>query len=182
MTSGKYICYPPSTSSAISNNDKNYILVNTKKLTGNPDKIGKYCAYEIVDWFLHRGSVTRKKLQRLCYYSQAWCYGLTGKRLIRIDFQAWADGPTSPALYEKFEKFEENPIKLEEEYMGCIDKDDVILLEKIWEMYGDKTDNELDELLTQEFPWREARKGCSKNEKCTRMISEKSMREFYSKK
>ncbi len=34
--------------------------------------------------------MTHKKLQKLCYFAQAWCFALRGYRLADTDFQAWA--------------------------------------------------------------------------------------------
>lgn len=42
--------------------------------------------------------VWSKKLQKLCYYAQAWAYALKGYRLEDTDYQAWVHGPFSPAL------------------------------------------------------------------------------------
>ena len=34
----------------------------------------KYSIYDVANWFLIKGNMTQKKLQKLCYYEQAWCY------------------------------------------------------------------------------------------------------------
>ena len=35
-------------------------------------EIGKYSVFDIADWFLKKGNMTQKKLQKMCYYAQAW--------------------------------------------------------------------------------------------------------------
>ena len=69
------------------------------------EEVGKYSIFDIANWFLNKNNMTQKKLQKLCYYAQAWYYALKDKRLMRSDFQAWVHGPVSPALYERFRDF-----------------------------------------------------------------------------
>ena len=39
------------------------------------------------------------KLQKLCYYAQAWSLAWTEQPLFEEDFQAWANGPVAPVLF-----------------------------------------------------------------------------------
>ena len=142
-------------------------------------EIGKYSVFDISDWFLKKGNMTQKKLQKMCYYAQAWCYALNGYRLMNSDFQAWIHGPVSPALYEKFRRFGYDTIKIKGNVNIELDKQDEELLEDVWETYGDRTGNALEALTHREAPWIEARKGYSENERCTVVISPESMKRYY---
>ena len=142
-------------------------------------EIGKYSVFDIADWFLKKGNMTQKKLQKMCYYAQAWCYALNGYRLMNSDFQAWIHGPVSPALYEKFRRFGYDTIKIKGNVNIELDKQDEELLEDVWETYGDRTGNALEALTHREAPWIEARKGYSENERCTVVISPESMKRYY---
>ena len=142
-------------------------------------EIGKYSVFDIADWFLKKGNMTQKKLQKMCYYAQAWCYALNGYRLMNSDFQAWIHGPVSPALYEKFRRFRYDTIKIKGNVNIELDKQDEELLEDVWETYGDRTGNALEALTHREAPWIEARKGYSENERCTVVISPESMKRYY---
>ena len=142
-------------------------------------EIGKYSVFDIADWFLKKGNMTQKKLQKMCYYAQAWCYALNGYRLMNSDFQAWIHGPVSPALYEKFRRFGYDTIKIKGNVNIELDKQDEELLEDVWETYGDRTGNALEALAHREAPWIEARKGYSENERCTVVISPESMKRYY---
>lgn len=142
-------------------------------------EIGKYSVFDIADWFLKKGNMTQKKLQKMCYYAQAWCYALNGYRLMNSDFQAWIHGPVSPALYEKFRRFGYDTIKIKGNVNIELDKQDEELLEDVWETYGDRTGNALAALTHREAPWIEARKGYSENERCTVVISPESMKRYY---
>lgn len=140
---------------------------------------GKYSIFEIADWFLAKSEMTHKKLQKLCYYAQAWCYALRGYRLADTDFQAWIHGPVSPALYERFKGFGYDSIRIVGDYVSQIEEADVQLLEDVWETYGDHTGNALEVLTHREFPWQEARKGYAPDERCTVVISPESMISYY---
>lgn len=140
---------------------------------------GKYSVFEIADWFLSKSDMTHKKLQKLCYYAQAWCYALRGYRLEDTDFQAWVHGPVSPALWERFKSFGYDVIHIDRKKNFDIDKDDVKLLDDVWDTYGDNTGNALEVLTHRELPWIEARNGYAPGERCTVVISPESMALFY---
>ncbi len=142
-------------------------------------EVGKYSVYKIADWFLSKANMTHKKLQKLCYYAQAWCYALHDFRLMDTDFQAWIHGPVSPALWEKFKSFGFSTISIDKSCKVIIIDEDIELLEDVWKTYGDMTGNALEVLSHREMPWIEARRGYAENEKCTVVISPDSMATFY---
>ena len=41
-----------------------------------------------------------QKIQKLCYYTQAWYLARYGTPLFDHDFEAWRSGPVSPTLYK----------------------------------------------------------------------------------
>lgn len=150
----------------------------------SPDQLqdndkGKYSVFDIADWFLLKGNMTHKKLQKLCYYAQAWCFALKGYRLANTDFQAWIHGPVSPALYERFKGFGYETIRIDTNRALTIEEEDLQLLEDVWETYGDKTGNALEALSHRELPWEEARQGYDETERCSVIITPESMRRYY---
>ena len=44
------------------------------------------------------GVMTTMKLEKLCYYSQAWSLVWDERRLFPERFEAWANGPVGPDL------------------------------------------------------------------------------------
>lgn len=57
----------------------------------------QYDIKEIANWFLSKASMPHKKLQKLCYYSEAWHQALYNSALIKDHyFEAWIHGPVSP--------------------------------------------------------------------------------------
>ncbi|MCI9441264.1 MAG: DUF4065 domain-containing protein [Ruminococcus sp.] len=123
--------------------------------------------------------MTQKKLQKLCYYAQAWCYALKGYRLEDTDYQAWIHGPASPALWERFKSFGCDTICMKGKYIVPFEDEDKRLLEDVWDTYGEYTENALETLSHRELPWMEARRGYEPDEKCTIVISPDTMASYY---
>ena len=140
---------------------------------------GKYSVFEIADWFLSKDDMTHKKLQKLCYYAQAWCYALKGYRLEDTDFQAWVHGPVSPALWERFKSFGYDVIHMSCDKNFNINDEDLNLLEDVWDTYGEDSGNALEMLTHRELPWIEARRGYEPDERCSVVISPETMTSFY---
>ena len=139
----------------------------------------KYSVFDVANWFLCREAMTHKKLQALCYYSQAWYYALKNQRLMNTEFQAWVQGSVSPVLYEWFKSFGVAEIKIKGTPKRPFSAGDTAFLNRVWETYGDKTGNALEALSHHELPWQEARRGYSGCERCTVAISSAAMRNFY---
>lgn len=178
MTS--YNPYQSYITSAIPTDTSKYIFVDSTELDNiQIEDNGKYSVFDIANWFLTKEEMTHKKLQKLCYYAQAWCYALNGYRLENTDFQAWIHGPVSPVLWEKFKSFGFNTIKIKGKITNNFSQKDIKLLEDVWDTYGDSTGNALEALTHRELPWIEARKGYEENERCTVVISPNNMASYY---
>ena len=48
-----------------------------------------------------RGKMSTWKLQKLCYYAQAWSLVWDEEPLFEENIEAWANGPVVPRLYRK---------------------------------------------------------------------------------
>lgn len=167
------------TTSAVSNGTERYIYFPAEEASLELDESGRYSIYDIANWFLLKGEMTHKKLQKLCYYAQAWCYALKGYRLGDTDFQAWVHGPVSPALWERFKSFGYDPIKIKGNVKNTISPEDIELLEDVWDTYGEETGNALEALTHREEPWIEARRGYEPDERCTIVILPETMARYY---
>lgn len=139
----------------------------------------KYSIFDVANWFLLKETMTHKKLQKLCYYAQAWFYAVKNERLTDTVFEAWVHGPVSPVLYDKFKGFGFSAIKILENYETVIKAEDLELLESVWKTYGDRTGNALEALSHSEPPWNIARIGYSPNERCEVAISPELMKNYY---
>ncbi|MBU3205111.1 DUF4065 domain-containing protein [Clostridium algidicarnis] len=127
--------------------------------------------------------MTPLKLQKLCYYSQAWSLVWDDKPLFDEEFQAWAHGPANYEIYNKYRKYKYHPIECpDEDYrLDKFSKDEKETLEAVWDSYGIYEAKYLEGLTHQEEPWIKARGNCSNGERCSNIITVESMKEFYSK-
>lgn len=126
-----------------------------------------------------KGSMSTWKLQKLCYYAQAWTLAWDEKPLFDEDFEAWANGPVSPVL---FHQHKGNFIVSADMICGNSDKLTAEQRENIdivLDGYGDKEAYWLREQSHRETPWREARQGISEKAACQNVISKESMGLYY---
>ena len=139
-----------------------------------------YSIFEIANWFLEKEPMTHKKLQKLCYYAQAWSYALKNKPIMDSDFEAWIHGPVSPVLFQRYKGTAFEELAADKDYSGvAFTNEETELLNSVWETYGDSTGNSLEVLTHKELPWIKARNGYGTYEKCGKTISPKDMREYY---
>ncbi|MCI5713686.1 MAG: DUF4065 domain-containing protein [Lachnospiraceae bacterium] len=135
--------------------------------------------YEIARYFLSKESMSHKKLQKLCYYAQAWYLANYGQPLVPNRFEAWVHGPVSPDLYSKYrgwgwENIPSEPFNEQFEETGV-----PMFLDKVYETYGYYDADYLERLTHSENPWKNARKGCSPGSYSRNPIALKDMRDYY---
>ncbi|MEE0136997.1 Panacea domain-containing protein [Fusobacterium ulcerans] len=136
-----------------------------------------YSIEQIADWFLTKEAMRPKKLQKICYYAQAWNLALKKKKLIDCDFEAWVHGPVCPKLYRKYKDFGWDLIAQKEVHE--IKSEDLDILESVWETYGEYDGQQLEALTHEETPWLNARKGLGKWDSSNNKISSEDMQKFY---
>ena len=138
--------------------------------------------YDVADCFLSKQSMEHKKLQKLCYYAQAWYYALQGKPLFSETIEAWVHGPVIPVLYHKYKNCgwqKISQVKFDETKLS----DSVLeVLNAVENTYGGFTGEQLEALTHSEAPWQKARGDKIKPyEICTNPINLEDMKEFYLK-
>ena len=129
-----------------------------------------------------QGNMSTWKLQKLCYYCQAWSLVWDEKPLFKEDFEAWANGPVCRELFYRHKgKFNVSvndfPEKLEDAVSFTEDELDTI--DKVLHHYGNYEPFELREQTHIESPWIEARNGCPEDIPCSNIITKDSMGAFY---
>jgi len=102
------------------------------------------------------GSLTTWKLQKLCYYSQAWSLVWDDKPLFKERIEAWANGPVIPALY-KIHQGEYSITSIKEGDPSKLNKMQRETIDAVIGVYGPKDSNWLSELTHCEAPWINAR-------------------------
>lgn len=137
-----------------------------------------YSIFDIADWFLSKESMTHKKLQKLCYYTQAWGLALYNIRIMNTKFEAWIHGPVSEQLFAKYESTGWQKIPQADSTVE-FDEQTEDVLENVWYRYGDLTGDELEAVTHEETPWQEKREGMTRQTPGYAVISEDTMRTFY---
>ncbi|MEG2291739.1 MAG: DUF4065 domain-containing protein [Clostridium sp.] len=134
---------------------------------------------DVADAFLSYESMTPKKLQKLCYYTQAWHEALKGTALIDNRFEAWVHGPVCPELYYKYRHKGWLEIPKKEQTSVNISDEIFEFLDEIYDTYGHLDGDELEALTHSELPWQEQRIGLAVYEPSNNEISVESMKKFY---
>ena len=139
--------------------------------------------FDVAKYILsQKGTMSTMKLQKLCYYSQAWALVWDDKPLFNEDFQAWANGPVCKELFTKHQgSYAVNASS------DCVKTGDINILSKenketidmVLEHYGDKNAQWLSTLTHMEDPWKEARKGLPDGAPCSDIITKESMAMYY---
>lgn len=126
--------------------------------------------------------MTHKKMQKLCYYAQAWHCALYGEPLFADEIQAWIHGPVVTSLYPIYSSFKWNDIPQADRAGAELPDNAVDILSAVWDTYGDLSGEQLESLTHSEAPWRIARGDREPWENCTTPISIDDMRSYYSRK
>lgn len=135
--------------------------------------------FDIANWFLSQRSMTHKKLQKLCYYAQAWHLALLNKKLFENKFQAWVHGPVNRELYDEYTNYGWNLIPQIKSPNKYIPHDTLEVLESVLFTYGEYSAGDLEYKTHQEKPWQEARNGLGEWEASQNIINEETMRDYY---
>lgn len=137
---------------------------------------------DIARWFLSKSSMTHKKVQKLCYYAQAWyCALYDGSPLFEDEIQSWVHGPVIPALYPVYADFRWNPIPKQDFDESVLSDKALDILDAVYNTYGDFTGDQLERLTHSEEPWQQARGSLKPWEPSTAPISCASMRAYYAR-
>ena len=130
---------------------------------------------------IKKGRMSTWKLQKLCYYSQAWSLAWSdGKSLFEEDFQAWTNGPVCRELYDMHKG--EYTISADDFKIGNpenLTEDEKETIDIVLRDYGDKTPMWLREQTHCEQPWKDARGGTPDDERSENIITKKSMGFYY---
>jgi len=139
--------------------------------------------YDVARYILtKRGRMSTMKLQKLCYYSQAWSLVWDDEPLFNEDFEAWANGPVCRDLYElrkgEFSVCAEQIPSDRLTHKG-LKKTQRKNINKVLDYYGDKNAQWLSTLTHMEDPWQTARIGVPSGVRSNNIITKESMAIYY---
>lgn len=118
-----------------------------------------------------KGEMTTLKLQKLCFYIQSWHLALVGEKLFDGDFQAWANGPVSPELFDAHRaKFLVSEASFTVGDAEKIQGESRSIALEVLEKYGELTPQELSLLSHREDPWLKSRNGLPAGAICVEVI------------
>ena len=118
------------------------------------------------------------KLQKLCYYAQAWHYTWTERPLFPNRIEAWANGPVVVDLYNQHRgMFIIRDLSIGN--IGSLSDDEKDSIDIVLQGYGDKEPYELVEQTHHEKPWLLARGGLPEGASCNNEITLESMGAYY---
>lgn len=136
--------------------------------------------FDVAKYILNRlGRISTMKLQKLCYYCQAWALVWDDEPLFEEEFHAWANGPVCKELFSQtkgnfFVTAEDEPgdeQNLSDEQIETIDT--------VLEYYAKHDAQWLSQLTHMEQPWKLARKDVPSGSSCDNIITKESMAEYY---
>ena len=126
------------------------------------------------------GNMSTWKLQKLCYYSQAWSLAWTEEPIFEEDFQAWANGPVCPELfYEHQGRFTVSVVDISRGNSNNLTEDQKDTIDVVLNDYGSMEPFELRELSHKEDPWKDARYGLSDEAYSQALITKEAMGAYY---
>lgn len=137
--------------------------------------------FDVARYILSKcGTISTMKLQKLCYYAQAWSLAWTEKPLFWEEIQAWANGPVCPDLFNAHR----GRFMISEDTLGIgeisrLSDDQRDTIDRVLEHYGNWEPYELREQTHSEPPWQAARGNTPEGELCSNVITQESMGEYY---
>ena len=136
---------------------------------------------ETAGWFRSKASMDHKKIQKLCYYAQAWSLVLNDRApLFDGEFEAWAHGPVNRRLWNKLEEYGYVSVPSDAlPLSGSFSDKEQEILVCVWDTYGDMTGFQLEDLTHDEEPWRITRGDTPYYAPSTAIISQDSMHNYY---
>lgn len=136
--------------------------------------------YDVATYILEKiGRTSTMKLQKLCYYSQAWALAWGDEPLFDEEFQAWANGPVCRELFFRTQGHYSVDAADERGNSDNLTAKQKDTIDKVITFYGDKDAQWLSRLTHMEDPWKIARSGMAEGELGDNIITKESMAIYY---
>lgn len=137
--------------------------------------------FDAAKYILHRmGRLSTMKLQKLCYYAQAWSLVWDDEPLFDEDFRAWVNGPVCFELFAQTRGRFSITEGDEPGDLNALSDEQKDSIDHVIDFYGGRDAQYLSELTHLEDPWILARNGLPMGAPCENVISKESMAMYYS--
>jgi len=123
----------------------------------------QYSARQIAKYFLAKTDedvgelISNLKLQKLCYYAQGVGVAARGEPLFQEGLEAWLHGPVVPDLYRDYRDYGRGAIPpVTDLNLGEYDEADRLILDDVFDYFGQYSAWRLRQMTHAESPWRDA--------------------------
>lgn len=142
---------------------------------------GVVTVFDVAKYILeNQGSMSTWKLQKLCYYSQAWSLAWTAKPLFDENFEAWRNGPVCPPLFHVHKgMFMVDASLFKEADSSGLNDEEKDTIDTVLESYGNKEPYELRAMTHAEAPWKDMRRGLGDFDNGNAVITKDAMYDYY---
>lgn len=134
--------------------------------------------FDVATYILQKkGKLSTMKLQKLCYYAQAWSLVWDDEPLFEEEFHAWENGPVCRKLFDKTKGRFSVEAKDEKGDISKITEEQKETIDKVLEHYGNHDAQWLSSLTHIEEPWKIARANFTNGK--SDIITKESMAMYY---
>ncbi len=136
--------------------------------------------FDVAKYILEKqGTMSTMKLQKLCYYSQAWSLVWDDVPLFQEEFHAWANGPVCKELFYKTQG--QYSVSASDETGDSSNLEDFQkeTIDTVLNHYASHDAQWLSRLTHMEEPWKNARGSTPTGVASDAIISKASIAEYY---
>jgi uncharacterized phage-associated protein len=141
-------------------------------------------ATQVADWIVRfryeefAAPVDSMSLEKLVYYAQSFHLALTDRELFPEHIAAWRQGPVVPPVWDRYRKYEANPI-IPAGVGKRIDASLEDFLREVVIFFGNYTAIQLSNATHAEEPWQKAREGFSRSDNSNIVIPKDHLKSYY---
>lgn len=140
-------------------------------------------AVDVAEYILRKmsGFVDAMKLQKLCYYAQAWSLAWGRGAMFPEEIEAWDRGPVVRSLFARHKgMFSVQSVGGNADIIAR-DRVRVATIRDVLNFYGHMTGDQLSELAHSELPWQQTRAeaGARDGQACDRIIPRTLIGNYY---
>ena len=126
-----------------------------------------------------KGTMSTMKLQKLCYYCQAWSLVWDDSELFPEDFEAWANGPVCKKLFDTTHGMFTVTANDEPGNSNNLTDNQKDTINRVLTHYATHDAQWLSQLTHMEAPWQQARVNVPAGISSSNLISKESMAIYY---
>ena len=137
--------------------------------------------YDVAKYILQkRGTMSTWKLQKLCYYAQAWSIAWTERELFSEEFEAWSNGPVCRELFNEHKgKYLVGSYDMRKGSAEALTAEEQDTVNIVLRDYGEMSPYELREQTHSEEPYKQTRDSLPDGAYSDKVIPKSLMGSYY---